>query len=340
VTPNPSHSRPSIKCHMISPNDPLVSIVTPVYNGAKYLSTCIESVLDQTYQHWDYTIVDNCSTDGTLSLARHYAQKESRVRIVSNSSFVPVIANHNIAFQLISSHSAYCKVVSADDWLYPEAIEKLVSLAETHPRVGIVGSYALYESGVRWPGLPYHTSVFNGKEVCRLYLRGEIDAFGTPSSVLYRSPLIRSHMPFYPGVLPNADMAACLVALEDADYGFVHQILSFDRVHHEAVGSILREVNSFLLDRLQFLDEYGSRYLDHQEMDDRREQLLNELYRSLAVAFVNCRRPLFWQYYRRRLDDLGYSLFGCRMLSSVLLKVLDLALNPKNTLEKGLARIK
>jgi glycosyltransferase involved in cell wall biosynthesis len=42
--------------------EPLVSVVTPVYNGEIYLRECIESVLNQTYTHWDYTIVNNCST--------------------------------------------------------------------------------------------------------------------------------------------------------------------------------------------------------------------------------------------------------------------------------------
>src|SRR5256885_7775223 len=42
---------------------PRVSVITPVYNGEEFLSECIESVLAQSYQNWDYTIVNNCSTD-------------------------------------------------------------------------------------------------------------------------------------------------------------------------------------------------------------------------------------------------------------------------------------
>ena len=55
---------------------PLVSIVTPVYNGEAYLEECIESVLAQTYTHWEYIIVNNCSTDNTLDIARRYESKD------------------------------------------------------------------------------------------------------------------------------------------------------------------------------------------------------------------------------------------------------------------------
>ena len=84
---------------MLTHAQPLVSIVTPVYNDAEYLAKCIESVLAQTYQHWDYTIVDNCSTDGSADIACTYAAKDPRIRVHGNSRFLKAIANHNMALR-------------------------------------------------------------------------------------------------------------------------------------------------------------------------------------------------------------------------------------------------
>ena len=64
-------------------DQPLVSILTPVYNGERYLRDCIDSVLAQDYQNWEYHIVNNCSTDGTLQLAESYAAKEPRIRVLT-----------------------------------------------------------------------------------------------------------------------------------------------------------------------------------------------------------------------------------------------------------------
>ena len=154
---------------------PLVSVVTPVFNGAKYLRACIESVLAQTYDRWDYTIVDNCSTDGSLAIAHEYAETHPQINVRSNAQFVGAVENHNRAFRSISPEAKYCKLVSADDWMYPECISKLVDLAERHPSVGIVGSYAANATGVRWGGSAACEEVFTGREAARLYLLGAID---------------------------------------------------------------------------------------------------------------------------------------------------------------------
>jgi glycosyltransferase involved in cell wall biosynthesis len=109
----------------------MVSILTPVYNDEKCLAECIESVLAQTYANWKYIIVNNRSTDCTLETAQRYARMDQRIRIHNNQTFVGMIENHNIAFQLISPASSYCKMVHADDWLFPECITQMVRVAQS-----------------------------------------------------------------------------------------------------------------------------------------------------------------------------------------------------------------
>src|SRR5690242_3214186 len=93
------HSQKPGESSMNLESHPLVSIVTPVYNGARYLSECIETVLSQTYPHWEYIIVDNCSTDGSAEIARQYAAKYPRIRVFENPQFLRALPNHNAALR-------------------------------------------------------------------------------------------------------------------------------------------------------------------------------------------------------------------------------------------------
>src|SRR5208337_3195192 len=99
---------------------PLVCVVTPFYNTAEYLPECIESVLRQSYTNWEYILVNNCSTDKSAGIAEHYVQLyPQRLRLVHNPIFLSQIQNYNEALRLISPKSKYCKVVQADDVMFP-----------------------------------------------------------------------------------------------------------------------------------------------------------------------------------------------------------------------------
>ena len=148
-------------------DSPLVTIVTPAYNEEKLLSECIESVLAQSYTNWDYLIVNNCSEDGTLAIAEKYAASDGRIRVVSNSSLLPAVANFNSALRQIRPDSKYAKILFADDWMFPECLERMVSLAEANPSVGIVGAYGHQGQVVLWTGVPFPDKVLRGREICR-----------------------------------------------------------------------------------------------------------------------------------------------------------------------------
>jgi glycosyltransferase involved in cell wall biosynthesis len=322
--------------------EPLVSVVTPVYNGERYLAECIESVLAQTYSNWGYTIVDNCSSDGTLAIANKYALLDKRITVHKNEVFLDIIGNHNNAFCLISPNSKYCKVVSADDWLFSECIGRLVALAEAYPRVGIVGSYQLSGGGDEWylrtDGLSYYKAVLSGREICRLHFLSDISVFGNPTSNLYRSDLIRRTDSFYPNSSAEADVSACFRHLRDADFGFVHQVLSYERVHHDRITTTSRAVNAYLGSKLSDLLTYGPVYLTSDELAQCKKKLLDEYYRFLAIGAVNFQGREFWRYHKKRLQDVGCPLRSAKLAETIALKLADLLLNPKQTVERVLRR--
>ena len=328
----------------MSRQKPLVSVVTPVYNGGSYLRECIESVLGQTYTNWEYAIVNNCSTDQSLDIAQEYAAKDSRIRIHNNDVFVRVIENYNISFRQIAPQSKYCKAVAADDWLFPDCIEKMVDLAEEHPSVAIVGAYGLYSQpsvDVAWVGLPYPSTIVpGGREACRLRLQEGPYVFGTPTSVLYRSDIVRSRHAFYNESNFHADSEACFEFLGDNDFGFVHQILTFRRMQEGSLTSFSKRVNTYLPGILYELVKYGSKYLSDDELKRRTSEHLQNYYRFLGEQIY--RRPgrEFWSFHRGKLAALGYPLSFRRLAFAATSYALDVLLNPKATAEAVIRRLR
>jgi glycosyltransferase involved in cell wall biosynthesis len=317
---------------------PLVTILTPVYNGELYLEDCVNSILNQTYQNWQYYIVNNCSTDSSLKIATKFSEMSPRIHVVNNTEFVSVIQNHNIAFTMVSPSSKYCKVVSADDWLYPECIAKMVEVAELHKTAGIVGSYQLSGGGdnweVKWCGLPYHTTFISGREICRATLLGGRYVFGCPTSVLYKSALVRENKQFYPNLTPQADVSAFYQHLAHSDFAFVHQILSFERIHDKSVGSHCKKLATQQPSVIRDLIEFGPLYLTEFEVNLCLKKALKQYYEVIVEGIFHFEDMEFWSYHKGRFNELGYSLFNYRLSMMIIGKVLDLMLDPFGTIKK------
>lgn len=320
---------------MDSRQAPLVSVVTPVYNGEGHLRECIESVLAQTYPNWDYVIVNNCSTDRSLEIAREYAAADPRIRVHDNHEFVRVHANHNIGLRLISPESKYCKVAQADDWLYPECLEKMVQLAEENPSVGIVQAYRLQGSIVAGDGVPYPSTVMPGHDACRLWLLpGRPSMFGAPTSVMYRADIVRSRDSFYNEANISADTEVCLEFLEHWDYGFVHQVLTYQRLRSGSVMTHMERLRTDLAARLYELVTYGPKYLDRDALERVIDAHMRFYYFILGREAVHRRDGEFWDLHRAKLASLGYPMSRRRVAAGAIRYLLDLGLNPGSTLAK------
>jgi len=323
-------------------SSPLVSVVTPVYNGERYLAECIESVLAQTYQNWEYIIVNNFSQDSTLEIAEQYAGRDPRIRIHSNQELVDIVRNHHIALAQTSSQSKYCKIVHADDCLFPECITRMVERAEENPRIGVVGAYALNGVRISWHGLPYGSTVISGHEICRRTLLREFYLFGSPTSTLIRSDLIRRRLPHFYNESNNAhfDEEACFEVLQDNDFGFVQQVLTYTREHDESLTvSLSRALNTYLPGKLRMLLKYGPVYLEPEELDRCLRLKLREYYRFLGKSALKLEGRKFWEYHRSELANLDLPLSRWRTLAGACSELMDLIFNPQTTVEKLIKKV-
>jgi hypothetical protein len=191
----------------------------------------------------------------------------------------------------------------------------MVSLAEEHPGVAIVGAYGYGFDGthVVWDGLPYSSKVVPGPESCRSFLLGGPYVYGTPSSVLFRSDIVRSRHAFFNEDNLHADTEACLEFLEHSNFGFVHQVLSYSRVQEGSVTGLSQRFNTYFPGSLYVLKKYGPRYLDEEELARVVRERLRNYYRYLGGQVYKGRNLDFWVYHQEKLARLGYPLSWLRV---------------------------
>ncbi len=256
-------------------DEPLVSIVTPVHNGAEFLEECIESVLAQTYTNWNYTIVDNASSDATPAIAGRYAAADSRIRHLRFDEFVDVTASYNRAFDSVSPDSEFCKVVGADDLLFPECVARMVAAASVSETVGMVSAYQLWDSQrIHLHGLPHTTTFAPGMEILRGSLLGEFSVTGGPTATMLRSAFVHERRPFYPSGFRHEDSEAALWLLSRHDFAFVPQVLTFRREQRGARITWSYDMNSHDAEMIVFALRYGRLVLDEREQRLRVRHLL------------------------------------------------------------------
>jgi glycosyltransferase involved in cell wall biosynthesis len=113
---------------------PLVSVLITVYNREQYITSAIESVLSSSYTNFELIIVDDCSADGSLGIARSYEKRDSRVKVFKNEKNLGDYPNRNKAAGY--AKGKYIKYVDADDMIYPWGLEILVNAMESFDNVG------------------------------------------------------------------------------------------------------------------------------------------------------------------------------------------------------------
>lgn len=205
----------------------LVSIVTPVHNSEAFLKGCIDSVLSQSYENWEHILVDDCSTDNSARIVKEYADKDSRIQLISlkENSGAGVARNKGIKV----AAGDYIAFLDSDDLWAPEKLERQLRFMQDN---NYYFSFSAYD-----------TINENGVDINRIV---KAKARVTYKDALYKNPLgcltVMYDVNFFgkqfmPEIRKRQDYALWLQLLKKSDAYGINEVLATYRFRNNSISS-------------------------------------------------------------------------------------------------------
>jgi glycosyltransferase involved in cell wall biosynthesis len=165
-----------------------VSISMPVYNARAYLAEALDSLIAQSYPHWELIAVDDGSSDGSWDMLCAYAARERRIRPFRQDRNLGIVAARNRTLEHVSADAKYIAILDSDDVALPDRLARQLAFLERHEDHAMVGGHTLIidersrERGLRRYPLRY-------AEICRVITR--YNPFAQSAVMLRRGVLDR-----------------------------------------------------------------------------------------------------------------------------------------------------
>lgn len=234
---------------------PLVSVILPVYNGAKYLEKALNSILDQTMPDFELIIVNDASTDESHTILEKFAQQDTRICLYINEINLGLPRTLNRCLELACGE--YIARMDQDDISLPERLEKQVKFMQTHLDIDICGSWAKIignHEGEVWSYPCEHDEIY-AKMLFNNYL--------IHPSVMMRTLAFRQHELFYDSSATRLeDYDLWSRALPLVRFANIPEPLLYYRLHGANTGDLhgdkQREERALIYER--FLHRLGVEY--------------------------------------------------------------------------------
>jgi glycosyltransferase involved in cell wall biosynthesis len=262
---------------------PLVAVVTPVYNGAKYLKETMDCVQSSDYPDLMHIVLDNASSDATPEIISNYCNGGVPVLTARNKVTIPMIDNFNAVLAMVPAEAGYIRILCADDTMAFNAISRQVEVAERDEDIGIVGCECR-EPGPRRDGLPKKSEIFDGKEIIRGFLRREHTVLDGTQGLIRRSSLEEQPHYYDATFRGAADTDANLRVCTNHKFGFVHEALAMCRQHEINHYSLFSRSYFHMPEWLMLLDRYGLAALGEGEYRARRVDYRRQYLRRLLLV--------------------------------------------------------
>ncbi len=120
-------------------SDPRVTVLMPVYNAGPYLSEAIKSIVGQTFNNFEFLIVNDGSTDGSEQIIKDCIARDGRIRLASNRREKGIVGALNTGLE--EARGEYVARMDQDDVSLPERLQKQVKFMDMHPDIGVSGTW-------------------------------------------------------------------------------------------------------------------------------------------------------------------------------------------------------
>lgn len=255
-----------------------VSIIIPVYNGARYIGEAVESALRQTYKGLEVIVIDDGSTDNTREVLQPYIEK-GLIKYIRQSNSGPATARNK---GILSSDGKYLTLLDSDDVLMPDCLALIVAFMEKHGELGFVfTNYDLFdehglvnESGVDiWKifrKIP-HVEMEPGHRRFTENLTKYIIQFGgfmhTSGLTIRRSVLNQSGL-FRDGYFYSEDNEFYARVTYVCQSGYIDRVLSRKRNHPDSIIHDRSKSLRNVLHSLQLTEIQKEYFREDREIDD------------------------------------------------------------------------
>jgi len=262
---------------------PLVAVVTPVYNGGAYLEATMRCVQRQTYDRLVHVIVDNCSSDNTPEIIDKFRSQRVELIVSRNDSVLPIRENWTKTLCAVPVGTSYVKILCADDLMRSDCIARFVEAAESEEGVEVVLCDDVFRDKVHRASLPPGKTVFDGVEIAGRMLDGSINWLP------YQQMFVRFRegdrgAEFFDNVPLNFDFAAVVRRSLRGKFAYLHEPLVYTRWHEQSITCQYAGAGQLkiLLAYFDILCLLGAQCWDEPTFQEKRERMRARLIRMAA----------------------------------------------------------
>ncbi len=222
---------------------PLISIVLPTYNGARYLRRSVDSCLEQTFGDFELIIVNDCSTDDTSAIADAYALADPRVRVIHNAFNKKLPLSLNTGFE--QARGKFHSWTSDDNYYSPEAMEVLVGQLIANPGKDLVyADYYVVDDQDRVSGSRKFNNIYDGFT----------EWLGCGACFLYKSEIFFANKGYNPGAFLIEDYDFFMRAFLKFNFSYLPRYdLYYYREHDASLtstqGDVVNDLAKIMIER-------------------------------------------------------------------------------------------